>query len=84
MKSEITELINTVGENAIIDDVETKVLAEFGRDERGFETKILTFISFADNYSSVTFRDVDYKVLDAFIDEFGIARITIGEINDGV
>ena len=84
MKSEITELIQTVGENATIDDVETKVLTEFGRDERGFETKILTFVSFADNYSSVTFRDVDYKVLDAFIDEFGVARITIGETNAGV
>jgi len=84
MKSEITELINTIGESAVIDDVEVKVLAEFGRDERGFETKILIFISFADDYSSVTFRGVDYKVLDTFIDEFGVARITIGEINDGV
>jgi len=84
MINEITELIQTVGENATIDDVKIKVLTEFGRDERGFETKILTFVSFADNYSSVTFRGVDYKVLDTFIDEFGVARITIGEINVGV
>ena len=84
MINEITELINTIGENATIDNVETKVLSEFGRDERGFETKILTFISFLDDYSSVTFRGVDYKVLDTFIDEFGVARITIGEINDTV
>ena len=75
---ELTELIESVGENAVIDGNNIKVLAEFGRDERGFNTKILTFVSFADTYSSVSFRGVDYKVIDTFIDEFGIARITIG------
>ncbi len=75
---ELTELIENIGENAVIDGNSVKVLAEFGRDERGFDTKILTFVSFADTYSSVSFRGVDYKVIDTFIDEFGIARITIG------
>ena len=78
MTAEITELIETVGENATIDGKSIKILAEFGRDERGFDTKILTFISFADAYKSVSFRGVDYNVLDTFIDEFGVARITIG------
>ena len=81
MKFEITELIESIGENAVIDGNNVKVLVEFGRDERGFDTKILTFISFADTYSLVSFRGVDYKVLDIFIDEFGVARITIGNIN---
>ena len=78
MTAEIIELIETIGENAVIDGNTVKVLAEFGRDERGFDTKILTFISFADTYKSVSFRGVDYNVLDTFIDEFGVARITIG------
>ena len=82
MKTELTELIESVGEEAIIDGENVKVLTEFGRDERGFDTKILTFISFADTYNSVSFRGVNYRVLDTFIDEFGVARITIGEAKD--
>ena len=82
MKTELTELIESVGEEAIIDGENVKVLAEFGRDEKGFDTKILTFISFADTYNSVFFRGESYKVIDTFIDEFGVARITIGASKD--
>ena len=82
MKTQIAELMESVGEEAVIDGENVKVLAEFGRDERGFDTKILTFISFADTYNSVVFRGKTYKVIDAFIDEFGVARITIGASKD--
>ena len=78
---EVKELIETLGEEVLVDNNNTKALVEFGRDERGFETKILTFVSFADSYENVVFRNKTYKVLDIFVDEFNIARVVLGEEN---
>jgi hypothetical protein len=82
MQETIEKLINSVGENVTIDDVSKKALVQFGTDERGFDIKVLTFIPFADSYSKITFRGVDYALKDVYIDEFGVAKVILGEINE--
>jgi hypothetical protein len=81
MREAIEKLINNVGEDITIDGVNVKALVQFGTDEHGFDVKVLTFVSFANNYDKVTFRNVDYAVKDVYIDEFGIAKVILGDIN---
>ena len=79
MQKEIKELIETLGEEIIVDNVSLKALVEFGSDERGFDTKVLTFISFKDDYKKITFRGKEFFINDFFIDEFGVVKVVLGE-----